>query len=207
MRLCLEVDVPLCSLRPFTARDFQESLPVPPPSTAIGLCLSLMGRERSAITLYRGNKIALAVRPGCERSLVLRKMRRDPANPKKKLKGIPQFRPEYQELLVDLRFWVLLDDEGAQERSLAADVKSALEAPERVVRYGAVSLGESAFLVDAVRVTGAPANGAEYLVPRKDGDLSLPLQVDFSARPGTRLQRFSLEPGPLESRDFIEVPT
>src|SRR5512146_135363 len=127
MSLLLEITVPICSLRPFAAKDFQETAAIPPPSTVAGMLLSLLGVERSEAMRFSGCRMGLAVAPAGPTSTVLRKMRRDPANPKDKTNA-PQFRPEYQEVLVDLRFWCLVDGTNSVDRDLAAEVELALKA-------------------------------------------------------------------------------
>lgn len=172
---------------------------MPPPSSVVGMFLSLLGRERGDLPRYHDDRCGLAVRLDPERSTVLRRMRRDPANPKEGQRGMPLFRPETQELIADLRFWACL------EGRLADEVADALASPVRIDRYGAVSLGESAFLVDSIREVEAVPEDAVVLRPDKAGPFSLTVFVDFTDRTRTRHQRFTLAPGPLEAGDCVPV--
>lgn len=208
MQVWLEVEVPICGLRPSEARDFQETLPVPPPSTVAGMLLSLLGVEMEEASRFAGNRIGLRVRPAGPTSTILRKMRRDPKSGGDR-KGIPQFRPEYQELLVDLRFWVLLDD-GAMApgaESLPAALQKALDDPGTVRRYGALSLGESAFMVDSVRVVDEPPIGSLGLRRNDSGRLRLSLWVDRKEPKRYRWGRFDLDASVLTSTDLTEAFT
>lgn len=192
-----QVDVPLCSLRPYAARDYQETLPVPPPSSVLGMLLSLLGLDHEDVTQYANDRMGIALRPGSSVSRVLRRMRRDSATDQKR--GAIGRRPETQELLVDLRFWVCIDGR------LAIDVARALAQPWTVERYGAVSLGESAFVVDVVREVDGPPEDAVVLRPDASGLLSLTTRVDFSDRTRTRYQRYSLVPSTVTTEDLVPV--
>ncbi len=208
MRLWLEIDVPICGLRPTEARDFQESLPIPPPSTVAGMLLSLLGVELSEAARFGGNRIGLRVAAGVSRSTILRKMRRDPKEkPKGGAERNPQFRPEYQEVLTDLRFWTLLDDSGVQapNESLVQAVRSALENPAGTHRYGALSLGESAFMVDALAVVEAPASDSLGVCRDDAGRYRLSLWVDRDEPTKYRWGRFELRAGELQESDLCVV--
>lgn len=197
------LEVPLAGFRPYEARDYQESLPLPPHSTIFGCLLSILGVEPVNAGAYVGTRLAVAGRTG-ERSVVLRKMRRDPAKPKKGTPRVPAFRPEYQELLSDVVMWTWVERGGA-EHDLAAELVAALGRPERVYRYGILSLGESCFMLDTITVSGAPPDDVLVLRPRPDGSLSLTTWVDFADRMRTRSARFELVQGSLAATDAVEV--
>lgn len=201
--IIFRLGIPLAGFRPYEARDYQETLPLPPHSTIFGCFLSVLGVERRESAPYGGTRLAVAGQTG-ERSRVVRKMRRDPANPKKGREGIPSFRPEYQELLCDVHLWVGVE-RGTAERDLAAELADALARPDRLDRHGVVSLGESCFMVDTIeRVVAAP-NGLMVLRPRPDGSLSLTTWVDFEHRTGTRRARVEPTVGTLKPEDGIPV--
>ncbi len=190
------VDVPICSFRPYEARDYQETLTVPPPSTVLGMLLSLLGKPPSARADFSDASMCICVEPTGRPSVILRRMRRDPAN---RRTGEPAFRPEYQELLADLVLWVGL------RGSLAEAVDAALTAPAAVVRFGAVSLGESTSLVDAVTPVPAPGPGARVLQPAREGDLLLTTEVDYAQRARTRVRRFALVDDSPTDGDFLRI--
>ncbi len=170
------------------------------------MLLSLLGVEMDDASRFAGNRMGLRVRPTGPPSTILRKMRRDP-KAGGDWKGIPQFRPEYQELLADLRFWALLDDSAlvAGAESLPAAVQDALADPGTVRRYGALSLGESAFMVDSVRVVEEPPADSLGLHANDSGRLRLSLWVDRKDPDAYRWARFDLDPAHLATPDLCEV--
>jgi len=194
---------PLAGFRPYEARDYQETLPLPPHSTVFGCLLSILGVERSAAGPYLGTRLGLAGRAG-ERSTVLRKMRRDPANPKKGQPRVPAFRPEYQELLSDVVVWAWVE-QGDAERDLGSELREALAAPESISRHGVVSLGESCFMLDSIVRVDEPEDGLTVLRPRRDGSLSLTLWVDYHNRRRTSFARFEPVRGRLDASDAVPV--
>lgn len=203
--LTLRVDVPLTSLRPFTARDYQETLPAPPPATVFGMLLSLAGVDGKEVDSFIGSRIGIAIEEEPSISTVLRKMRRDAASSEETKQGIPQFRPEYQELLSGLRFWVAIAESVNSGADLAGRVRSSLERPSSVDRYGGVSLGESAFLVDSVSLVSQPPDDALVLRPNQEGFLSMALWTDFHNRSRTRLGRFELVRGQIQPNDLVRI--
>ncbi len=195
------LDAPLAGFRPYEARDYQETLPLPPHSTVFGSLLSILGVERGAAAPFFGTRLGLAGRTG-ERSVVLRKMRRDPANPKKGQPRVPAFRPEYQEILCDVLLWAWVEQGGAT-RDLAGELAEALRTPELVGRHGVVSLGESTFMLDSIASCSVVPDDAIVLRPRADGALSLTVWVDFGDRTRTRATRFEPVRGELEPSDGV----
>lgn len=187
----LRIEAPLTAFRPKLARDYQETWPAPPPSTVFGLLMSLCGIWPQQTSQFKGARLAIAISPGAQRSTVLRKMHRGEEG--KTL--VPKWRPEYQELLVDLTTWVFIPEEQAQERALVGFVRAALEHPEQVERSGGLSFGESAFLVHSIKELPAQALEGEplqVLMPTNTGFLQLPVWVDFSDDKLSRHQRFEL---------------
>lgn len=194
-----EVDVPFCGFRPYTAREFQETYQVPPPATVAGMLLSFLGIEREDAQRYEGTGLAIAVRPPGIPSTVVRKMTRISRNHK----STSTERPEYQQFFMNYRLWVGIDDSKAVH-SLLQDLKDGLREPEKIRRYGAVSLGESLFTVDSIREVQRPV---ESLVLRPDarGTCSLPLWVDYFDRTKTRHGVFNIVPGTVHEGDFMHV--
>lgn len=201
---CFEAVIPLTSLRPYEARDYQATYPLPPPATVFGMCLSFIGVAGEEVTGFDRTRMGVSGRATSPVSTVLRKMRRDPANPPKGRPNWPSFRPEYQELLVDLTIWFVVA-RGHAERDLADELLRGLERPSSIDRFGGVSLGESAFLVDSLRVVESPGSDGWVLRPSRSGSLSMPVWVDFGDRLGTRVRKFERVPGVVEESDLVEV--
>ena len=151
--LHLFVSAPICGFRVAQARSYWETYLFPPPSTVNGMLLSLIGEPNRL--RCEGAEIAIALlEPDLQLvpSVVLRTMWRFKGSsiPGQTEKG--NTTPDYQELLTHIRLsvWVR-PGEGEREKSLAERLRSALEYPETITRYGGLSLGESTHLVDEVR--------------------------------------------------------
>jgi CRISPR-associated protein Cas5t len=198
--LCLLVEVPICAFRPYTSREYQDTYPVPTPSAVYGMLLSLIGvgREASledrhkAREVYRGAEMALAVEREPVRSRVFRKLRRG--------ESLDSRRPDYQDLLLDLRLWVWLRAGTDQATpTLHERVKQALDAPEGITRSGGLSLCESSYLIDAITDREQPPDNLVFLVPDREGFYSLPVWVDHVEAKNSILCRFSIgQPEALE---------
>ena len=202
--LCLRIDVPISSFRPYASREYQDTYPAPPPATIFGMLLSYMGVEREGAWRFAGNHIGIAIEGEADLSQVLRKMRRD-GNTQKGPKRIPKYRPEYQELLSDLVVYCLIDDQKAQQESLVELMSGLMEHPEHIERYGSLSLGESSHLVDSIGVCEAPEE-CLVLQPQQHGILVMPIWTNFQDRSATKFQRFELIPGPLNQAEIPLEP-
>lgn len=199
--LVLKVDVPVTSLRPTWARAYQETYPAPPPSTVYGMLLSLAGVEREARERYSGVRIAIALAENedlriwqrREKVRVLRKFRRLAQNPgrDKIVDPLADRRPDYQELLLGLQFWLWLDD-ASSHRSLSDAVREALDPDRRaaVIRHGALCLGESSHLVNDIRVD-LPRGKGRFVVLNERGFLTMPTWTDH-AKDRSRVQTFEI---------------
>ena len=190
--LALYVSVPVAAFRVPYAREYLETLPCPPPATVYGMLLSLVGEERRGA--HVGAELALAVLSQPALSTVLRtSWRLKTADPP----GLgANKRPDYQELLTDVRLavWVRPGAAEATPRSLAERVEAVVDQKEVAVRYGALALGESTHLVDELRRL-RPADGGRgrMLVQDERGDLAMPVWVDHVGSRGTRWGQFRLE--------------
>ena len=183
--LALWVEVPMTGLRPMWARSYQETYPAPPPSTVFGMLLALVGVERENRRRHVGVRIALALsenRDGDlwqrrEKARVLRKLRRV-AQSARNADPLADRRPDYQELLLGLQFWLWVDDAHAQH-SLSDAVRAALDPGRRgeVVRHGALSLGESSHMVNDIRVD-LPQGKGRFVAPCERGFLAMPIWSD-----------------------------
>src|SRR5688500_7221819 len=143
--VALYVSVPVASFRVPQAREYLETLPVPPPSTVYGMLLSAVGEPDRLV--HRGAELAVAVISPGQRTRVLRTLWRvkSLANP---LGSDTNKRPDFQELLVDVQLAVhVRDGVDAHQPSLAARLNAAFLDPSSVTRFGGLALGESTHLV------------------------------------------------------------
>ena len=111
--LCLFVDVPMASFRPMWSREYQETYPAPPPSTIYGMLLSLIGVEREEKARYANLKIAVALQDQSEMGRIFRKFRRV-GQSRKDADPLTDRRPDYQELVLWLKFWLWVNDSEAE---------------------------------------------------------------------------------------------
>ena len=96
----IRVEVPVCAFRPYASREYQDTFPVPPPSSVYGMLLSLLGVPREHKDCHRGAEMAIAVELLPGKAKVFRKLRRGD--------DLEDTRPDYQDLLMDLTLWVWL---------------------------------------------------------------------------------------------------
>jgi CRISPR-associated protein Cas5t len=114
-------------------------------------------------------------------------------------------RPDFQELLTDVRFlvWVRMGADANAALPLVRRLASALDAPAEVKRFGGLSLGESTCLVDEVRQRrGADPARGRFLIRDEEGELSLPVWPDHVGSRGTRWDQFRLS----EARALADGP-
>ena len=199
--LCRFVDVPMTSFRPMWSREHQETYPTPPPSTIYGMLLSLVGVEREQKVDYAGVRLAIALKDQPEIGRIFRKFRRvrqsnEEADP------LADRRPNYQELVLWLKFWLWIDDAKAKN-PLAERICQALDTERRrnVVRHGALCLGESSNMVNEVKLAVgnvAPTKReGRFLVRNKTGFLTMPVWTDHG-NDAPHVETFALlEPEPL----------
>ena len=191
------VAVPVAGFRAPRAREYWETLPVPPPSTVYGMLCAAVGEPDRLV--HRGAELAVGLleRPALAR--VVRTLWRV------KERTVPpglgeNKRPDFQELLTGIRLAVHVRPGGAEEArpALAERLVAALAAPGSVMRFGGLSLGESAHLVDELRPlreADVAEGGVAWLVRDPDGPLALPVWPDHVGSAGTAYGRFRLEPG------------
>ena len=203
----LEVTVPVACFRKGFAREYWETEEFPPPATCYGFLLSLVG-ERDRRTARR-RRVCPALLNHPERSTVLRTLWR--VKERGTLPGVgTNSRPDYQELLTDVRLAIWLDssEESGAGPNLEERVAVALDHPERIDRFGGLSLGESTHLVDEVRRI-RPEKGitsrAYFLA--EQGRLSLPVWVNHVGSAGTRYVTGDLvELGSGSPPPFVRMP-
>ncbi len=196
--LKLYISVPVASFRVAQAREYWETYPCPPPSTVYGMLLSLVGESDRLV--HKGAEIAIAMITAPAYSVVLRTLWRIKYNIEKVPQGTgSNKRPDYQELLSDVKFavWVRKGADVA-ECSLLDRLECALIDPSSIRRYGGLSLGESTFLVDEVRKwrnTDSSCN-ARLLLQDNQGDLCLPVWPDHVGSIRTRWGQFRFDEQP-----------
>src|SRR3954453_12562354 len=139
--LGLKVTVPVACFRKGFAREYWETEELPPPATCYGFLLSLVGeRDRRR---HIGVRICPALLAQPDRSAVLRTLWRV-KDRKAPLGAGTNARPDFQELLtgVQLAVWLDSTQEVGPRPSLEDRVNLALDHPERIDRFGGLSLGE-----------------------------------------------------------------
>ncbi|RME50115.1 MAG: type I-MYXAN CRISPR-associated protein Cas5/Cmx5/DevS [Deltaproteobacteria bacterium] len=191
--LRLFVSVPIASFRRAYAREYWETYRCPPPATLYGMLLSVVGEGNRLV--HRGVEIAVALLSVPRVSVVVRKLWRV----KEKRVGLgigKNARPEFQELLTGVRLslWVRRGDGEGVSPPLVARLQGAFSEPAGVWRFGGLSLGESAHLVDEIR-PWRETDGREgrILVPDDEGgDLVLPIWADHVASMDTKWGRFTI---------------
>lgn len=198
MTIALQVEVPIACFRQSRAREYAETYPVPPPSTVYGMLLSLLGE----MDRYKhcGTRLAIALVSQPEKSTVIRTFRRF----KKKELGDPSnARPDYQELLTDVKFLVWVNSGTDAERpTLPQRLQAAFAHPETINRFGGLSLGESRDLVNTVTLLPEIYQGESlrWLVQDEDGLLTLPYWVDHVGSRDTRWLRYLLQEIPQQQQ-------
>jgi CRISPR-associated protein Cas5t len=198
MSISLLVEVPIACFRQSRAREYAETYPVPPPSTVYGMLLSCVGE----VDRYRhiGVKLAIAMLSQPEKSTVIRTFRRFK---KREIADPTNSRPDYQELLTDIRFVVYVDSQSeTAQPNLADRLQAAFENPEAIARFGGLCLGESRDLVNSIQLIKSKDLTAswQWLEHNENGLLTLPYWVDHVGSQGTRWQRYSLQK-PIYSYD------
>src|SRR5688500_16225842 len=137
------VTVPVACFRKGLAREYLETEPLPPPATRYGFLLSLVGETNRL--RHIGCRVSPVRLNQPQTSVVLRTVWRV----KKAPLGSPgNTRPDYQQLLTDVRLLMWLDSSGetSGELTLEARVRAALADPAGVSRFGGLCLGESTHL-------------------------------------------------------------
>ncbi|MCG8361741.1 MAG: type I-MYXAN CRISPR-associated protein Cas5/Cmx5/DevS [Pseudanabaenales cyanobacterium] len=191
MIIALKVEAPIACFRQSRAREYAETYPVPPPSTVYGMLLSMVGEMNRYH--HCGTRLAIAMLSHPVQSRVIRTFRRFK---KKEISDPVNARPDYQELLTDIRFCLCVTsgDDTAQP-SLQERLQTAFAHPETIDRFGGLCLGESRDLVNAVTLLPQTYQGEslQWLLKDEDGLLTLPYWVDHVGSRGTRWLRYSLK--------------
>ena len=186
----LYVSVPVGCFRVAQAREYFETYPCPPPSTVYGMLLSLVGEQNRL--RHAGAEVAVGLLSEPDRSVVLRTLWR--IKDKKKPMGTDQNkRPDFQELLTDVRLVAGVRAGEEADFPLAKRVRRSLDDPSLVLRFGGLSLGESTHMVDELRPWRSDdGETARVLMNSPEGDLSMPVWPDHVGSRGTRWGQFRL---------------
>ncbi len=182
----LAVSVPIAGFRLPWALDFWETYPVPPPSTAYGFLLSLVGepdRQRHA-----GTEVAIGLLQEGAISTVLRtawRTKDGKAGP-----GVGNNRtPVLREVLTGLAVAIGVrtgTDPG--HPALVERVQAVMNGawPDR---FGGLSLGESTFLVNDVSLLREPAR---WLAGTTQATITMPIWADQAGFTTTRWGQFEI---------------
>lgn len=196
----------LCTSFPRSfARDYKETYLYPPPSTIYGFLLSLVGEED--LTAHLGVKLAtgfIGDTPPISR--ILRKQRQHKNSKKhQQTYNTTEFsKPNFQELLTDLKLTIKIDsNEELGQIKLENRVKLALSSPNKITRFGGLSLGESWALLNGFREYREEDGEITWLQKNNRGLISLPIWIDRENNRGI-FQRFCL--GKFNQESWISIP-
>jgi CRISPR-associated protein Cas5t len=189
----LYLDCPCTSFPRSFARDYKETYRYPPPSTVYGLLLSLVGE--ADMSTHLGVKLAIGIignDPPISR--IVRKQRHHKFS-KTHMGTYPSSKfskPNHQELLTDLQVVIQID--SSQETAtvrLEDRVAIALSTPNKITRFGGLSLGESWAIVNGIRAYREGDGVVHWLTQNKRGLIGLPIWINRETTQGT-FQRFTL---------------
>jgi CRISPR-associated protein Cas5t len=204
--LGLYVSVPIACFRKGFAREYLETEVLPPPATCYGFLLSLVGETDR--TRHVGCRITAVLIDEPQKSLVLRTVWR--IKNRKLLMGDGNNRMlAQQELLseVKLILWLDSNEEQGGNPTLEDRVTDALQHPERIERFGGLSLGESTHLIDEVKpFAGNPKTEGQIFLLADRGQLTLPVWVDHVGSAETRYVVGELVSLPLIAPDPNLLP-
>ena len=212
--LGIKVSIPIACFRKGMAREYLETDIIPSPSTCYGFLLSLVGETNREAHL--GTRIAPVLLTKPVRSAILRTVWRV----KKEPLGSPgNTRPDYQQLLTDVRLilWIDSSEESVQEGpTLEERVKDALnpESRNKINRFGGLSLGESTHLVDEVslydpnspELTEEERDSAQIMQADPDGLQTWTVWVDHVGAEKTRYVTGNLVNGGLQPPTQEKMP-
>ncbi|WP_243147344.1 hypothetical protein [Scytonema sp. UIC 10036] len=125
-----------------------------------------------------------------QKSTVIRTFRRFK---KKDIHDPTNSRPDYQELLTDVRFITWIDSQtDKSQTTLSERLEQAFTNPASIERFGGLCLGESRDLVNSVTVWSESdrSQSLQWLVQDEDGLFTLPYWVDRVGSKGTRWNKF-----------------
>ncbi|MEC4985761.1 MAG: type I-MYXAN CRISPR-associated protein Cas5/Cmx5/DevS, partial [Oscillatoria sp. PMC 1076.18] len=191
------IDVPVTTFRQSHAREYGKTYPYPPHSTVYGLLLSLVGEMD--MQKHTGVQLAIAMLSQPEKSKTLRTLHRFKF---KQEEHLGNKRPDYQEILTDIRFIVWVKSANNKTNfSLQERLEQALLNPESGNRWGVLYLGESDNLVNIIKLVpdDFSVKSRQWLIQDDNGWITLPYWVDHFGFKGTHWLRYRLEAIPCSS--------
>lgn len=220
--IAIAVQVPYASFRKSYARSFAETYALPPPATVYGMLLSLVGERyrvrHVGVGLALAFKCQLEDENGtvdtrtsetCGRTCLplvatnVRKLSRFKYGVVTKDKIASGHKLDFVETLsgIDFLCWIdsSLEKRGSgslstsDSRTLEERVAEAIREPDKVDRYGVLSLGLSDDAVNSVSLCDRFEGDWHRLLPSDIGSIELPIWVDHVGAAYTRWQRFELE--------------
>lgn len=204
--LGLYVSVPLACFRKGFAREYLETEVLPPPATCYGFLLSLVGETNRA--RHIGCRIGPVLIEEPQKSLILRTVWRIKSSKLAMGDGNNRMLAQ-QELLsgVKLILWLDSGEEQRESPTLEERITEALQHPERIERFGGLSLGESTHLVDEVTPFAGDfkTEGQAFLLADR-GRLTLPVWVDHVGSANTRYVTGELVSLPLTEPAATRLP-
>lgn len=201
------LDCPCTSFPRSFARDYKETYQYPPPSTVYGFLLSLVGEED--LTAHLGVQLAIGlIGQAPPISRILRKQRHHKFS-KQHLGTYPtsQFsKPNFQEILTDLRLVLRVDSSHEVATvGLLDRLSIALTTPEKIRRFGGLSLGESWAMINGMRLYRETDGPVRWLIKDPRGLIGLPVWIDRTTTRGI-FQRFSLTETPdFDDRAWVTI--
>lgn len=195
--ITLQIEVPYASFRKSYARSYAETYPLPPPATIYGMLLSLVGerfRHR-----HEGVQLAFAFKKLPDIATTLRKLSRYKYGVSAKQSTFGNA-PDFVETLcgIELLCWVDSSQEQNHGISFESRIISAVEYPEKIERYGLLSLGLSDDAVNDLSICKDLSGQWCRLLPSDSGLMELPVWVDHLGSVMTRWQRYSLDQFPIQ---------
>ncbi len=195
--VAIYIDVPVATFRQSHAREYGKTYPYPPHSTVYGLLLSLIGEIN--MQKHCGVQLAIAMLSQPEKSKTLRTLHRFKF---KQEEHLGNKRPDYQEILTDIRFivWVKSGNDKTNP-SLPEKLEQALLNSDSVNRWGVLYLGESDDLVNIIKLVSDKFSikSRQWLIQDNNGWITLPYWVDHFGFKGTHWLRYRLEAIPCLS--------
>ena len=201
------LDCPCTSFPRSFARDYKETYQYPPPSTVYGFLLSLVGEEN--LTAHLGVQLAIGlIGQAPPISRILRKQRHHKFS-KQHLGTYPtsQFsKPNFQEILTDLKLVLRVDSSHEVATvGLLDRLSIALTTPEKIRRFGGLSLGESWAMINGMRLYRETDGPVRWLIKDPRGLIGLPVWIDRTTTRGI-FQRFSLTETPdFDDRAWVMI--
>ncbi|MDJ0843910.1 type I-MYXAN CRISPR-associated protein Cas5/Cmx5/DevS [Crocosphaera sp.] len=195
--IAIYIDVPVATFRQSHAREYGKTYPYPPHSTVYGLLLSLAGEMN--MQKHCGVQLAIAMLSQPEKSKTLRTLHRFKF---KEEDHQSNKRPDYQEILTDIRFIVWVKSaEDKHKPTLTERLEQALLNPDSVNRWGVLYLGESDDLVNIIKLVpdDFSVQSRQWLIQDNNGWITLPYWVDHFGFKGTHWLRYRLEAIPCSS--------